>query len=93
MKNKLLILNHIFWPDKINTSRHISELAEELCNRGLDVSVIVGNRDYRTNEKFRSEESWNGVRIYRVNVPVLFGNSWIQRMFTSGWLLISFSIP
>lgn len=92
MGDRVLILNHVFWPDNINTARHISELAEELSIRGLDVSAIVGNRDYRSNFKFVSKEMWKKVSIRRIYIPILFGNSWAQRIFTSFWLILSFAI-
>ncbi len=92
MSRRVLILNHIFWPDKINTARHVSELAEELFARGFDISVMVGDRDYRTNEKFLPKENWNGVQIKRVHIPILFGRGWLQRIFTSLWLLFNFSL-
>ena len=91
MGDRVLILNHVFWPDNINTARHISELAEELSIRGLDVSAIVGNRDYRSNFKFVSKERWKKVSIRRIYIPILFGNSWAQRIFTSFWLILSFN--
>lgn len=92
MRKRILILNHIFWPDKINTARHVSELAEELFTRGFEISVMVGDRDYRTNEKFLPKEYWNGIQIKRVHIPILFGRGWLQRIFTSVWLLLSFSL-
>ena len=52
MNNKILIFNHIFWPDQINTARQISELSEELVARGWDVTAIVGNRNY-VNHKIK----------------------------------------
>lgn len=92
MRKKVLILNQIFWPDNINTARHISELAEELSKRGLEVNVLVGNRDYRTNKKFKSKEKWKGIRIIRIHIPILFGKGWFQRIFTSFWLICAFSL-
>jgi len=91
MKEKVLILNQIFWPDKINTARHISELAEELAERGLEVTVFVGNRDYRSDKIFKSKEFWKGINITRVHIPILFGRGWFQRIFTSFWLICAFS--
>lgn len=92
MTEKVLILNQIFWPDNINTARHVSELAVELSKRGLEVSVLVGNRDYRTNKKYLSKERWKGICIRRIKVPIIFGTGWFQRIFTSFWLIISFSM-
>ena len=51
MKNKVLILNHVFWPDLINTARHISELSEELVVRGWDVTALITNRSYVDSSK------------------------------------------
>lgn len=91
-KNKILIINHIFWPDNINTARHISELAEELFNRSWDVSVLVGNRDYRSNNIIGANfEVWKNVKISRVYVPKLNNNSIIGRLLTSFILIIKFA--
>jgi glycosyltransferase involved in cell wall biosynthesis len=92
-KNKILIVNHIFWPDNINTARHISELAEELSIRFWDVSVLVGNRDYRTNKILGGKlEIWKNVKIFRVSIPKFNNKSNIGRLLTSFWLMFNFAL-
>ena len=92
-KNKILIVNHIFWPDNINTARHISELAEELSIRFWDVSVLVGNRDYRTNKIIGGKlEIWKNVKIFRVSIPKFNNKSNIGRLLTSFWLMFNFAL-
>jgi colanic acid biosynthesis glycosyl transferase WcaI len=90
MKNKILIFNHIFWPDKINTARHISELAEELVERGWDVTAKVGNRlytDHRTKIK-PNKGIWKGVKYSRTYIPPFNQKKNIQRLLTSIWLVL-----
>jgi colanic acid biosynthesis glycosyl transferase WcaI len=93
MNNKILIFNHIFWPDKINTARHVSELAEELVDRGWDVSVIVGNRYYvNHNKKITPRKGvWNGVKYSRTYIPFNQKKN-VQRLLTSFWLILSWII-
>jgi len=92
-KNRILIVNHIFWPDNINTARHISELAEELSARSWDVSVLVGNRDYRSNEIIGSKfEMMKDVKIFRVFVPKFSNKKNIGRLLISFWLIFSFAL-
>lgn len=94
MNNKILILNHLFWPDNINTARHISELAEELVKRGWDVTALVGNRfykDHRTKIK-PNKGIWKGVKYSRTYTPPLNQKKDIQRLITSVWLVVSWII-
>ena len=90
MNNKILVLNHIFWPDKINTARHISELSEELVVRGWDVTAIVGNRYYVNHKKKITPKQgvWNGVKYRRIFTPPLNQKKNIQRLLTSLWLVL-----
>lgn len=97
MKNRVLIINHVFWPDKLNTARHISELAEELVLRSWDVTALITNRSYVDNHiKLKpSKGIWNGVKYKRVYLPPFNQKSNIQRLITSLWLIISwgFRLP
>lgn len=91
MSNKILIFNHIFWPDKINTARQISELSEELVARGWDVTAIVGNRYYVNHENIISPKKgvWNGVKYRRIYLPPFNQKKDIQRLLTSFWFILS----
>ena len=94
MNNKILIFNHIFWPDNINTARHISELAEELVARGWDVTASVGNRYYVKHSKIIKPKKgmWHGVKYNRVYTPPFNQKKNVQRLLTSLWLVISWII-
>lgn len=98
MNNKrILILNHVFWPDKHNTARHISELAYELVCRGWYITALVGNRSYLNyKKKFNSKGIiWNGVNVKRIYIPPLNQKKNLQRLLTSFWILLSwcFHLP
>lgn len=94
MNNKILVFNHIFWPDKINTARHISELTEELVVRGWDVSAVVGNRYYVNHKKIISPKRgvWNGVKYSRTYIPPFNQKKNLQRLLTSFWLILSWIV-
>jgi colanic acid biosynthesis glycosyl transferase WcaI len=64
---KILLLNQCFYPDVVSTAQHTSDLACALAARGHEVTVIAGSRGYDDPAlRFPSEETWKGVRIYRV---------------------------
>lgn len=93
-KNKVLILNHVFWPDSHNTARHISELSAELVKRGWDVTVIIGNRSYLDHRKKYSPRKgiWNGVKYKRIYLPPLNQKKDLQRLATSMWIILNWII-
>ena len=90
-KNKILLFNHMFWPDKINTARHISELCEELVNREWDVTAVIGNRSYVDHKIIFKPDIgvWGGVKYIRTYTPPLNQKKNIQRLLTSFWLIAS----
>jgi colanic acid biosynthesis glycosyl transferase WcaI len=64
---KILLLNQCFYPDVVSTAQHTSDLACALAARGHEVTVIAGSRGYDDPKlRFPSEQTWKGVRIYRV---------------------------
>ncbi len=69
----ILIINHVFWPDKINTARLITELAEELVKQSWDVTALVSNRSYVDYKKKYTPKYYklNGVKIIRAWHPLL----------------------
>jgi len=93
-ENKVMILNHLFWPDQHNTARHISELSSELVIRGWDVTAIIGNRSYLDHRKkyLPYRGIWKGVRYKRVYLPPLNQKKNIQRLVTSLWMVINWII-
>lgn len=93
-ENKILIFNHVFWPDQHNTARHISELSSELVIRGWDVTAIIGNRSYLDHRKkyLPRKGIWMGVKYKRIYLPPLNQKKNIQRLVTSLWLVFNWII-
>jgi colanic acid biosynthesis glycosyl transferase WcaI len=97
MNNKVLIINQVFWPDKINTARHITELAEELTKRGWNVTALISSRSYIDhNIKYSpSEGIWNGITYKRVYVPPFTLKKNIPRLISAIWIILiwTFKLP
>lgn len=97
MNNKILIINNQFWPDKHNTARHISELAEEMVKRKWAVTALISNRPYFDyKNKFTTKRgNWNGVNYKRVYLPPLNQIKNLQRLISSIWFIIAciFELP
>ena len=64
---KILLLNQTFYPDVVSTAQHLGDLAAALAEKGHQVTVVTGRRAYDDPEKlFPAQETWRGVRIFRV---------------------------
>ena len=64
---KFLIISQVFWPDSTAVSQYLTDLAEELVEKGHDVSVVSSRRQYERPEKrFSAKELHRGVRIQRI---------------------------
>ena len=64
---KILLLNQTFHPDVVSTAQHLSDLAAALAENGHEVTVVTGRRAYDEPDKlFPAQETWRGVRIFRV---------------------------
>ncbi len=64
---KILLLNQAFYPDVVSTAQHAADLAASLVEAGHEVTVVAAARGYDDpTMRFRSRESWRGVRIIRV---------------------------
>src|ERR1051325_2637697 len=62
---RLIILNQFFYPDHSATSQLMTELAESLVERGVEVTALAGRGRYAGGEKLTGREIHNGVRIER----------------------------
>jgi len=62
---RLIILNQFFYPDHSATSQLMTELAESLVERGVEVTALAGRGRYAGGEKLTGRESHNGVCIER----------------------------
>lgn len=62
---RLIILNQFFYPDHSATSQLMTELAESLVERGVEVTALAGRGRYSGGEKLVRREVYKGVRIER----------------------------
>lgn len=64
---KVLFINQYFYPDVAATAQFMTELAEDLSEKGIDVDVLRGTATYDevTNEDAPRKESFKDVSIYR----------------------------
>jgi len=62
---RLVILNQFFYPDHSATSQLMTELAESLVERGVEVTALAGRGRYSGGEKLARREVYKGVRIER----------------------------
>lgn len=90
-KKSIAILYHFFYPDNVISSRHFTQLAEGLVNKGWDVTVFTSNRFCRDyNKKIElKEEKFNGINIIRISRPKLNQSNPILRLINSLWVSIS----
>jgi colanic acid biosynthesis glycosyl transferase WcaI len=64
---RILILNQPFHPDVVATGQHASDLARALVARWHAVTVVCSARAYDDpQQRFASNEIWNGVNIVRI---------------------------
>jgi colanic acid biosynthesis glycosyl transferase WcaI len=62
-----LLLNQTFHPDEMATGQYLTEVALRLVERGHAVTVVTSRRAYdRPERKFPKQETWRGIRIFRV---------------------------
>jgi putative colanic acid biosynthesis glycosyltransferase WcaI len=62
---RLIILNQFFYPDHSATSQLMTDLAESLVERGVDVTAVSSRGRYTGGERLSQRENYNGVRIRR----------------------------
>jgi colanic acid biosynthesis glycosyl transferase WcaI len=64
---RILILNEYFYPDVASTAQHSTDLALALAREGHEVTVVTGRRGYNAPGRMLSrDETWEGIRIFRV---------------------------
>lgn len=86
--SKIWIVSEIYYPVKTSTGYYMTEIAEYLAGKGLDVHVICTASTYNVGEAQASlkEEVYNNVKIHRIHVPLLDKNNFLKRLIR---LLIS----
>ena len=86
--SKIWIVSEIYYPVKTSTGYYVTEIAEYLAEKGLDVHVICTALTYNAGEVQASlnEEVYKNVKIHRIQVPLLDKNNFLKRLLR---LLIS----
>ncbi|MED0656409.1 glycosyltransferase family 4 protein [Anoxybacillus ayderensis] len=92
MNKKLLILSQYYSPDIASTGQVLTQLAEDLSKRGIEVKVITGKT---TSSNVPSYEVLNGVKVWRVNLLRLNKSSTLGRLlsFFSFFLSVLIKLP
>lgn len=72
---RVIILNQFFYPDHSATSQLMTELAESLVERGVDVTALAGRGGYNGGDKLPRREHHRGIRIERA-WATRFGKRW-----------------
>lgn len=86
-RNKEYVLvTEYYHPDTATTGQLMTDLAEGLQNRGLDMTVYTGQPNYHSgeNEKQPRVSNLNGVLVKRIRAPQLRQTSLPRRLFNWG---------
>jgi colanic acid biosynthesis glycosyl transferase WcaI len=62
---RIIILNQFFHPDHSATSQLMTELAESLVERGVEVTALAGRGRYNGGQRLAPRDEHRGVRIER----------------------------
>ncbi|HEX7997118.1 MAG TPA: glycosyltransferase family 4 protein [Pyrinomonadaceae bacterium] len=62
---RILILHQFFYPDHSAVSQLMTDLAESLVERGVEVTAIAGRGRYNGGERLPRREEYKGIRIER----------------------------
>lgn len=90
---RIWIISEIYYPVKTSTGYYVTEIAEYLANKGLDIHVVCSNFSYneeKNNVLLLRDDFRNGVYIHRVSVGNMDKKSFIKRTFHllwSSWLM------
>lgn len=80
---RLWIITEIYYPIKTSTGYYMTEIAEFLASKGMEVHVITTNTIYQQGEMNASslDEFYNGVYIHRIEASNFDKNNFIKRAF------------
>lgn len=102
LAERILFINRSYWPDVEATGQLLTEMCEDLAEKGFAVSVLAGQPNHVTNQSetyhHRGVQRRNGVDIYRVQHTTFAKSSIIGKAlnlisFTVAATWQSFSIP
>lgn len=80
---RVWLISEIYYPVKTSTGYYMTEIAEHLALKGLDVHAICTGSTYNVGEvtsKLPENEICNGVSIHRVFVGDIDKNNFIKRV-------------
>lgn len=77
---RILILHQFFYPDHSAVSQLMTDLAESLVERGVEVTAVAGRGLYNGGEKLSSRENYKGIKIERTWTPSFGKRSIIGRL-------------
>jgi colanic acid biosynthesis glycosyl transferase WcaI len=77
---RILILHQFFYPDHSAVSQLMTDLAESLVERGVEVSAVAGRGLYNGGEKLAPREEYKGIRIERSWTPSFGKRSIVGRL-------------
>lgn len=89
---KLKLISEFFYPYQTSTQKILTELAEDLVEQGLDVSVLTTKNAYREEKQtLKKYEVYKGIKIKRIAASSFSRDSFIGRIlnyltFTTGIL-------
>ncbi len=63
----ILIFSQHFWPE----SFRINDLAKDLCNQGIDVSVLTGKPNYPKGKIFKGYKAW-GIEVEKYDQIIIY---------------------
>ena len=83
MSGKIWIISEYYYPIVTSTGYYITEIAEYLSSKGMDVHVISTEAKYNELSvyNFEKKEIHNGVNIVRVKVGDIDKNNFILRTY------------
>jgi glycosyltransferase involved in cell wall biosynthesis len=83
------ILTLYFYPDYASTGHLLTELAVGLSGMGCKVTVYTAHPTYRSRERAKKSEVYEGVQVYRLPSTQLDKNSKVGRILNSVSFFIS----
>lgn len=87
-----LIFYHFFYPDDVVSSRHFSDLAEGLVERGWDVVAKPSNRGCRDESRtYQASEVARNIEIRRIWRPRWPQSRTIGRFLNALWMHVAWS--
>ena len=80
IKNKIMIITQVFYPDHSATAKIMYDIAEEL-SKNYKVTVLSQNRSYKNDaEKYKEKETINNIDIRRIPVTNVNKNNNISKI-------------